>query len=403
MKKNQSLKEALIATLLILLVTYLVSFFSWSLEYGKAFHQGWADFDIYDLYYSGNDKYLYQKDTNIVIVELGETRSEIASQIKLVAQYQPKVIGIDVLLESPRPNDPYDQDGDDSLSAAIRACRAPVVMSYRITADTVVIPNYFIGQPGHIQSGYINFDGEEHSVIRSYSPSALVQGHAHQSFTTRIAAIADKKGYSLLQEKKQQHLLINYSGNLDNYVTITRKGLHELEKQAELERVIKNKLVILGYFVHQNEKFQPPLVLEDLHFTPFNEVVSGKSFPDMYGVVIHANILSMILHNHYAMNVPLFFSYLFAFLISFGFNLALLSQYHRNHELVHALFILFQILLILVVLFMFLEIFSLFLWKVRLEPIMVSLVLSLEMLGLYKFIAIFLHKKFGYKTVFIHK
>jgi hypothetical protein len=54
--KIQVLKESIIATIILLLITWLISFIPWSLEYGKALHQGFADFDIYDLYYTGKDK-----------------------------------------------------------------------------------------------------------------------------------------------------------------------------------------------------------------------------------------------------------------------------------------------------------------------------------------------------------
>ena len=55
-KKIHVFKESAIATTILLLVTYLISFVPWSLEYAKALHQGFADFDIYDLYYSEKNK-----------------------------------------------------------------------------------------------------------------------------------------------------------------------------------------------------------------------------------------------------------------------------------------------------------------------------------------------------------
>ena len=38
---------------------------------------------------------------------------------------------------------------------------------------------------------------------------------------------------------------------------------------------------------------------EDKFFTPLNEVYVGRAFPDMYGGVIHANIVSMVLNEDY--------------------------------------------------------------------------------------------------------
>ncbi|NJM93588.1 MAG: CHASE2 domain-containing protein [Cytophagales bacterium] len=38
---------------------------------------------------------------------------------------------------------------------------------------------------------------------------------------------------------------------------------------------------------------------EDKFYTPLNKTYAGKANPDMYGVVIHANIVSMILNHDY--------------------------------------------------------------------------------------------------------
>src|SRR5436190_21814580 len=103
-KKIQVLKESIVATTILLLVTYFISFIPWSLEYGKALHQGFADFDIYDLYYTGKDKQNTRRDPNIVLVQLGETRDEIAGQIDTISKYHPKIIAIDAFFEAPKEN-----------------------------------------------------------------------------------------------------------------------------------------------------------------------------------------------------------------------------------------------------------------------------------------------------------
>jgi CHASE2 domain-containing sensor protein len=38
---------------------------------------------------------------------------------------------------------------------------------------------------------------------------------------------------------------------------------------------------------------------EDKFYTPLNKKLAGKSNPDMFGVVVHANIISMILREDY--------------------------------------------------------------------------------------------------------
>ena len=63
---------------------------------------------------------------------------------------------------------------------------------------------------------------------------------------------------------------------------------------------IKDKIVLLGFMgINLNDK-----TFEDIFFTPLNERYAGKSFPDMYGVVIQANIISMILNKKYINTMP---------------------------------------------------------------------------------------------------
>src|SRR6266446_6048317 len=103
--KIQVLKESIIATIILLLVTWLISFIPWSLEYGKALHQGFSDFDIYDLYYSGKDKQNTKRDSNIVLVQIDTGRAAIAQQIDLLSNYNPGIIAIDAFFETPSEND----------------------------------------------------------------------------------------------------------------------------------------------------------------------------------------------------------------------------------------------------------------------------------------------------------
>ena len=54
---------------------------------------------------------------------------------------------------------------------------------------------------------------------------------------------------------------------------------------------IREKIVLVG-IMGPNTK---TLSTEDVYFTPMNKKYIGRSNPDMYGVVVHANIISMVL------------------------------------------------------------------------------------------------------------
>ncbi|MCB0660806.1 MAG: CHASE2 domain-containing protein, partial [Saprospiraceae bacterium] len=74
-----------------------------------------------------------------------------------------------------------------------------------------------------------------------------------------------------------------------------------------------NKIVLIG-FMGENEKAYS---MKDRYFTPLNEKYSGRSHPDMHGVLVHANIISMIQHADYINEVSEVRLYIIAFLLFF--------------------------------------------------------------------------------------
>jgi CHASE2 domain-containing sensor protein len=387
-KKIHVFKESVIATGILLLVTYLISFIPWSLEYAKALHQGLADFDIYDLYYSEKNEHNTRRDSNIVLVQLDTGRAAIAQQVNLLSHYDPSVIAIDAFFETPKQ--------DDSVFRQLVNSRSNIVFLNR-NADEGIKPNIFYNDTD--RCGYANFVGNEYSVIRNFYPRININGKEHYAFASCIARLADPEKFKKLDDRHHDLEIIDYRGNMETYTSFSADELMQYHMSGQLDSILKNKIVLLGFF----SKDTSNLVMDDLHFTPLNKVVSGKSFPDMYGVVIHANILSMILRGKYPTLASGLISYLFAFMLTLFFNYYILLRYRKKTHPSHGVFLLMQVLIILFVLYFFLMLYNLFLFKISLEPIMISLVLSLELFGIYQNIALWLNKKYHYKTVFNHK
>ncbi len=59
--------------------------------------------------------------------------------------------------------------------------------------------------------------------------------------------------------------------------------------------LFKDKIVIMGFL---GKRFGDP-AWEDKFFTPLNKSVAGRANPDMFGPVIHANSVIMILNEDY--------------------------------------------------------------------------------------------------------
>ncbi|MBV9961753.1 MAG: CHASE2 domain-containing protein [Parafilimonas sp.] len=387
-EKIHVLKESFIASAILLFATYIISFIPWSLEYGKALHQGFADFDIYDLYYSEKNKQNTKRDSNIVLVQLDTGRNGIAQEIEWLNKCDPKAIAIDAFFEKDSPN--------DSAFKHIVLSEPNIIFLNRNT-ENGILPNIFYNKPD--RCGFANFIGNKYSVVRAFYPRITINGKQYDAFAACIARLVKPESYNELSCRNNEQEIIDYKGNLESYTSITADEVVQYLAAGQLQSVIKNKIVLLGFF----EKDSSNIVMDDLHYTPLNEVVSGKSYPDMYGVVIHANILSMILSKKYPTPPSAFISYLFAFVITFVFNYYIISRYSVKAHPSHAVFLIVQVFVILFVLYFFLKLYDWFLFKVSLEPIMIALVLSLEFFGIYESLAVWLNKKFQYITVFNRK
>jgi CHASE2 domain-containing sensor protein len=383
-----------VATVVTLVITFVVSFIPFKFEFTKAIRQEFLGFDIYDLYYSGNHIKNTTRDTSIVLVEVGDDRAAIAGQISIIRKYSPAVLGVDVTFKQPGDTIP------DALLVQALTRPDSIVFASEYTNTTkdiyVFKGNFFDEKDSRHQSGYINFLGTEFSVVRNYPPFIEQDGTAYPAFSSAIIKKFSPEKYDELKKRHRETEIIDYRGNLETYTTISKQQLPYLDKSGQLKSLFEGKIVLLGYFVKKGE----PLVLDDLHFSPLNEQVAGKSFPDIYGVAIHANILSMILSGSYASQASELFAYLMAAIIVFFFLWYLLSKYKKSPHPNHGWFLLLQFIIIVIMLYVFLQVFNLLHIKVPLLPIMVGLVLSVELLGVYKWIALWLNRKYNYTTVF---
>ena len=68
---------------------------------------------------------------------------------------------------------------------------------------------------------------------------------------------------------------------------------------------------------------------DDKFITPLNKYYAGKTRPDMYGVVVHANIISMIMNEDYIDELAPWQEYLIAFLVCL-FNVAIFTLIVRK-------------------------------------------------------------------------
>ena len=81
---------------------------------------------------------------------------------------------------------------------------------------------------------------------------------------------------------------------------------------AEQNPEVKDKIVLFGFL---GSTLDDTRTFEDKYFTPLNVKYAGRANPDMYGVVVHANIISMILNRDYIDSMTEFSAWLFAIIV----------------------------------------------------------------------------------------
>lgn len=391
------LKETSIATCILFGFALLISLIPIKFDFVKPIKQEFDDFDIYDLFYTGKSKeHPGVKDTNIIIIQAAYSRSEIDSQIIKIKSLKPAVLGIDLSFD-----DSIRSINDLSLISSIIK-DSNVVAGYTLDVDSEnddfvkekLLPKEYLIQHG----GYINFSHKDsNAVLRAFAPFYKHKDNEFMAFSTRIAQKFSAEKFDILKKRKNKIEFINYSGNIEYYLNYSASQFDYLYKTQQLGN-IKGKIVLLGGFSKLND---PVAVMEDIKFTPINEKANGRGFPDMYGVVIHANIISMILGNgDYIKSPSACVSYLISFCLCF-LVICLIYYWHIKYSHPsHIRLFIFQLISIISIVYLFLKFYDWFNLRIDILFIILSIVVSIEMFDLYKKIAVLLKKHLNYDTIF---
>jgi CHASE2 domain-containing sensor protein len=381
------LKDAFLCLVLSISFLWAVSFLLLNLSIFNPFTNAFKDFSYLDIYYSEKmEKNNPAKDIIIINVEK-RSRFEISQLINQIKKENPKVIGLDIIFKDQK--DPY----IDSILASNLLSKNIIISKAYLDGNWVSNYNKIKKETNEIGFTNINFD-KKSDIIRTYEGAKKINDTIHFSLTSLIAKeFLDKEwvDYNIVN-KINSPIYINYHGNADDFLTFS---YDECFQQANLS-ILKDKIVLLGYLgtPHKSETD-----IEDKLFTPLNKKNAGKSPPDMFGVVIHANIIQMIINQSFYKVIPkwliaiiaLFFSYL---------SLLFFMMYSKKNPASYT-FIKKIIQLLITVLFLGL---SLLLFKnnILLKPeiIIVLSVLSPEFIGLYKIIAKKLNTKYKWKSYF---
>jgi len=197
--------------------------------------------------------------------------------------------------------------------------------------------------------------------------------------------------------------VINYRGNVLDYgATKFGNKYYALDVPDVFEEnfvpdMIEGKVVMfcyLGKYLGDRES------LEDKYFTPLNQTYAGRAFPDMYGGVVHANIISMILNEDYIDHMSETTSLIFAVILCF-LNVALFSLiYKKLSKWYDGITKLFQLLELGVFTFAIIYVLELYSYKLHIGVGMGAVALAGDSLEVYYGVVKNAFTKEGRKALF---
>ena len=395
-KYRQTLHAAIFAALSLLLL-YALHLLPINQLFIDPFSEAIKHHDVMDVSFSKfrnhNKPELFDK--NIIIINSGITdREKLANTINLVNARGSKAIGLDLILDTL-----YEKHSDTLLRDALQNANDKIVLGFtlnelskQITMNVNLhsLPFFCNG----LKQGYVNLATNDGFSVRAFVPYLITSNERIPAFSTQLASMLDSNIQKILKYRNNNTEWINFRrvqpGKSSMIYPINRKKavhyiLMEMDKfiaDSSLydSSFFKDKIVLIG-FCGETEN---SLSMNDRYFTPLNEQYTGRSLPDMFGVVIHANIISMLLDKDFIEEFYISLIYLIAFLISF-INYFCFKGIIQKYRFMQRLYVrLFQILEFLFFFSTAIIILAFWNWKLSFFFIATTIILSFELFHIYE-------------------
>ncbi len=247
-------------------------------------------------------------DDRIVLVNLGRVnRADIGYMVDIINQYEPKVIGLDTYFKTVKDS-AIDATLEDALSRVEN-----LVMGSKLEGEDLE-KNQFdsLGKslPRFVQyasTGFVNFvtnaeSQDDLKMTREFTPKEIVDEEVELAFAVKLVQFMDSAKVQRFLARGNELETINYRGNVMDYgaskygTMFFALDVNDVFNQNFDPSLIKDKIVI---FCFLGEYLGDRQTIEDKYFSPINAQFAGRSLPDMFGGVVHANIVAMILNEDY--------------------------------------------------------------------------------------------------------
>jgi CHASE2 domain-containing sensor protein len=333
-------------------------------------------------------------DERIILVNIGQlSRGEIARQIQIISESKPRVIAIDVffgceggLRDSINCPQLLDTLGNLLLSNAIKEA-GNVVMGEKLMqtdslakfdsdiADSLQISDAIFSD--YSKEGFTSLPTnatyqEDVKICRSIWPKKMIKGKRELAFSVQTAMQYDSNKANRFLARDKEEEIINYRGNIEvlrhktnslknketnttNYPTMFFVVEYDdLFKGNFVPEMFKDKIVIMGYL----GDYLGDSAWEDKFYTPMNKKIGGRANPDMFGMVVHANAIAMILNEDFIDELTEWQKNVIAFVLCL-FTVALFAFIDKKLPIWYdALSVIIQIALILLIMTLIVEIFA---------------------------------------------
>ena len=315
--------------------------------------QALSDFELTDYAFS-NLRPDPLVDQRIILVNFGDLpRRDVAQQLQIISQYKPKVIGIDGyynceggLRDTVNCPQLIDTLGNLMLANAIEQAGNVVLVSKLLQSDSAsnaeaidLYDSIEYSDPifsDHARNAYANLVTgavyqEDVKLCRSFIPKYPVKGKDEYAFAVQICMLYDSAKTKKFLARNKEEEVINYHGNVEiqdiRLKNLKRKSTtttnypimfyaidaNQLMNGEVLPEMFKDNIVIVGFL----GAYFGDATWIDKYFTPLNKKVAGRANPDMFGLVVHANIVAMILNEDYVSELAEWEKYVIGLLVCF--------------------------------------------------------------------------------------
>ncbi|MBA2249498.1 MAG: CHASE2 domain-containing protein [Chitinophagaceae bacterium] len=390
--KRKHYGEYLLINIFVFAGIGLLSYVVFNVSIFNQFTAAFKDFTLTDLYFTRiiNQNKIYKGPLVLVNVE-NKGRAEIAYLIQKIEECKPRVVGVDVIFP-----DKKDSSSDALLKTTLGAYDnlvLPYVAALGNGTKEIRNDPYF----GTKSNSFVNVEGEgrQFSTIRYYYPSY----HDQIAFTTAIMQKFDTSKTNYLLKRSNAKTEIRYYGNLQNFFYQT---FDEVMNPGFDTTLLKDKIILLGYTGSPASVNND--IDEDKFFTPLNPRLSGRSFPDMYGPVINANILRMALDKDYIISFPRWLNIAVAFLLTLFLLPLFISWYIYKAVWFHLFTMMLQLLISILFVFFTIWLYANENIKIESSAVLIAILLIGDFLLFYDHFVKFLrHKlKMNFHSIFFN-